>query len=804
MTDDELPSTSELQAAIVAAARSSGRPVLDAGRGQPNWLATTPRSGFFTLGRFAVDEAAAASRSALWGEAPPADGLADRLAGFLAADGSEGAAFLATAVRYGIDELGFQPDPWVHELVRAVLGAGYASPTRMLTHLEQVLERYLVTVTDSEPGPAGRFHVFATEGGAAAMAYVFRTLQENELVGPGDKIAIATPIFTPYLQIPVLEDFGFDVVELKAAHNAPYRFDDGFLEQLLDPAIKVFFVVNPGNPDSRAIRPERLRQLRDLVLERRPDLIIVADTVYATFVEGFRSILADLPRHVICLHSFSKSFGATGNRLGFVAVHADNAVDELLAAQAGPTRDRQQARYRSVTSDVAALPFIARMVADSREVALHNIAGLATPDQVQMALFALASLMPAGAPYTAALRAELARRLDALLTPLGVPAPGGQDSMYYALVDLLAVCRARHGDDVAAWLAANVRPEQVALHLAREHSVVVLPGQIYDADSWDVRVSLASLDSDELHAVGVAIGSTARRRHPERRGLTADIRVPCEERGQKPPAIFVRTAGSAVVGVLAGRVVGEVLDLLDAVDGLDEHPLHAVQHREAAHRAAVAAAAHREVGRALAVVADVGDEAAVLGERRVDLGGHHRLDLRRELVVTGEPLDDRRRRPVGVLDHEALGVGVVERGPLQELDVAGRDDDLEVAVGADLVGERRREVLVEAEVVAEGLAGPGRDLQAQPELGGLGLGVAQLEQLGQRVRRDLDDRLADRGRLGGRAGEWTRTFDGTHAFTLPATAVDLEALTGDVAGPVAAEPQDGRGDVLGLADPPER
>ncbi len=202
------------------------------------------------------------------------------------------------------------------------------------------MERYLVDVTDSDPGPPGRFRVFGTEGGAAAMAYVFKTLQANHIVAPGDAIAIATPIFTPYLQIPVLESFGFRVVELKSAHNTSFRFDDDFLDQLLDPAIKVFFVVNPGNPDSRAIRPEKLRQLRDLVLEKRPDLVIVADTVYATFVEGFRSILADLPRNVICLHSFSKNFGATGNRLGFVGVQADNVLDDLLAAQ--PDDVRQQ------------------------------------------------------------------------------------------------------------------------------------------------------------------------------------------------------------------------------------------------------------------------------------------------------------------------------------------------------------------------------------------------------------------------------------------------------------------------------
>jgi aspartate 4-decarboxylase len=70
-----LPATFELQAAIVAEARASGRPVLDCGRGQPNWLATEPRAGFFALGAFAVDEAAAAVVDEPWGEAPSGAGI---------------------------------------------------------------------------------------------------------------------------------------------------------------------------------------------------------------------------------------------------------------------------------------------------------------------------------------------------------------------------------------------------------------------------------------------------------------------------------------------------------------------------------------------------------------------------------------------------------------------------------------------------------------------------------------------------------------------------------------------------------
>ncbi|TQM61965.1 bifunctional aspartate transaminase/aspartate 4-decarboxylase [Humibacillus xanthopallidus] len=500
-----LASSSALQARIVVAARASGRPLLDAGRGQPNWTATLPRAAFFRLGTFAVEEAARVSRHREWGELPPPTGLHDRLLQCLAADGSEGAGFLADAVAYAVSELGVEPDAFVHELVRGVLGAGYPAPTRMLTQLERILERYLVTMTGAGEGQPGAYQVFATEGGAAAMAYVFRSLRENHVIGPDDAVAIATPVFTPYLQIPVLAQFGVRVVEVPSAHNAPHRFDDGFLDRLLDPSIKVFFVINPGNPDTRAIRPEKLIQLRDFVIERRPDLVVVADTAYATFVDGFRGVLSVLPRHTIVLHSFSKNFGATGNRLGFMAMASDTVVDDVIAAQPAEVRALHDDRYSSVGPSATHLPFMSRVVADSREVALHNIAGLSTAGQVQMALFALAYLMPSGRTYLDATRAELARRSRALFEPLGIEPPGGQDSLYYALIDLVEVVRTRRGDRFADVLVTTASAEDVVLRLAAEHGVIVQVGGLFGSQAWDVRVSLASLDADQLRQLGHAI-----------------------------------------------------------------------------------------------------------------------------------------------------------------------------------------------------------------------------------------------------------------------------------------------------------
>ena len=340
------------------------------------------------------------------------------------------------------------------------------------------------------------------------MAYVFTTLQENHIVAPGDKIAIATPIFTPYLQIPVLEDFGFEVVELRSAHNTSFRFDDGVPRPVARPGHQGVLRRQPGQPGQPGHPARRsCASCATSSSSERPDLVIVADTVYATFVDGFRSIMADLPRHVICLHSFSKNFGATGNRLGFVAVHRDNVMDELLAAQR-PTARRRSSRTATARSRPTSpqLPFVSRLVADSREVALHNIAGLGTPDQVQMALFALAYLMPSGARLRPRRRAP---SWPAASTPCSPRSACPHRAARTACTTPSSTCSpspaARRGDEFADWLAAHVRPEQVPLQLAREHGVVVLPGQIFDAESWDVRVSLASLTAAELTAVGEAI-----------------------------------------------------------------------------------------------------------------------------------------------------------------------------------------------------------------------------------------------------------------------------------------------------------
>src|SRR3974390_2562553 len=64
-------------------ARASTRQMLNAGRGNPNWIATTPREAFFTLGSFAVQESKRIWDKPDLGGMPQKSGIAKRLADFL-------------------------------------------------------------------------------------------------------------------------------------------------------------------------------------------------------------------------------------------------------------------------------------------------------------------------------------------------------------------------------------------------------------------------------------------------------------------------------------------------------------------------------------------------------------------------------------------------------------------------------------------------------------------------------------------------------------------------------------------------
>src|SRR5881409_2041569 len=187
--------------------RTTQSAFLNAGRGNPNWIATTPREGFFLLGQFAITESKRVmEHPAGLGGMPAAQGIANRLAAYLSKNKEmPGAEFLASMVPFAVKLFGFEPDAFVHELVDSIIGDNYPVPDRMLVHNERIVHEYLMWAMCGSPRPAGKFDLYAVEGGTAAMCYIFKSLKANRLLHPGDTIALGTPIFTPYLEMTHLE-----------------------------------------------------------------------------------------------------------------------------------------------------------------------------------------------------------------------------------------------------------------------------------------------------------------------------------------------------------------------------------------------------------------------------------------------------------------------------------------------------------------------------------------------------------------------------------------------------------------------
>ncbi|AMR79650.1 bifunctional aspartate transaminase/aspartate 4-decarboxylase [Cupriavidus nantongensis] len=494
---------------IKLASSDAERLMLNAGRGNPNFLATVPRHGFWQLGLFAMRES---ERSFSYmpegvGGFPRREGIEERFDLFARefAD-TPGVKFLAGAVSYVRDQLGLSAGDFLYEMCEGILACNYPVPDRMLRLSETIVSQYIRKEMIGDHPFIGDFDLFAVEGGTAAMTYLFNTIRENHLLKAGDTIALGMPIFTPYIEIPELNDYQLVELSVDADPDSRWQYSKEQLDKLRDPKVKAFFLVNPSNPPSVRMSDESLEYLASII-EERPDLIILTDDVYGTFADNFVSLFAMCPRNTILVYSFSKYFGATGWRLGVIATHRDNIFDLQIGKLPEATRQELNKRYSSITTEPQKLKFIDRLVADSRTVALNHTAGLSTPQQVQMVLFSLFSLMDTPDHYKNAMKRLIRSRKAALYREIGI-APESDDANavdYYTLLDLEQLGGKALGPDFVKWVLNSVEPNELLFQLADEAGVVLLPGRGFGTRHPSGRVSLANLNEADYAKIGRSI-----------------------------------------------------------------------------------------------------------------------------------------------------------------------------------------------------------------------------------------------------------------------------------------------------------
>ena len=194
--------------------------LLDAGRGNPNWIAASPREAFFAFGQFALEESRRTWKEGALGGMPEKQNIHTRFYNYIESHKTcPGIDMLKKIIDYGIESEGFNAEDWIYELTDGIIGDNYPVPSRMLIHVEKIITKYLIKEIYHLENFHSKFNLFAVEGATAAICYIFDSLIANELLKKGDKVAIMTPIFTPYLEIPIIPRYNFELVRIMASED---------------------------------------------------------------------------------------------------------------------------------------------------------------------------------------------------------------------------------------------------------------------------------------------------------------------------------------------------------------------------------------------------------------------------------------------------------------------------------------------------------------------------------------------------------------------------------------------------------
>lgn len=476
----------------------------NAGRGNPNWINTQARLAFAHLLTWAVGESQRTFSVGSMAGYIDSDHIAQRLQAYLTAHDDDASLFLQIAIEYCTRVLGLDENALAFEWANGAVGNHYPCPSRCLPNTEKIIAAYAGSVLfGGKEELVPHTHIFPTEGGTAAMCYTFKALQHNGLLQPGDKIALNTPIFTPYLEIPLLSRFSMVEIDVVSDEEENWQISAKELDKLLDPSIKAFFLVNPSNPGSHSLTPPVLNHLAE-ICKKRPDLMIVTDDVYATFVKDFSSVYAVCPYNTLLIYSFSKLYGVTGWRTGFIALNEHNVFDELIGRLPADEKERLAHDYSYISAKPDSLPFVDRLCMDSRDIGLYHVAGLSTPQQIFECLMCLTHLTTLEFdPYIILANKIVAGRYHDLCNALGIPEDDSpQNAKYYSLINIYKLARKHYGDGFRDWLAEDFDQVDFLRRLATEDGVVLLRGVGFDAQPGTLRISEANLPDTAYSQIG--------------------------------------------------------------------------------------------------------------------------------------------------------------------------------------------------------------------------------------------------------------------------------------------------------------
>ncbi len=201
------------------------------------------------------------------------------------------------------------PEP-VMQAARAAIDAGktHYTPATGLPELRVAIARHYATLHGLDVEPE---RIVVTPGSSGALQLVLAAL-----VDPGDGVLLSDPGYPCNRHLVRLA--GGEAVSIPVGNGEDFQPTPGQVAGALGPRVRTLLVASPANPTGTLIGRSRLAALLEAVREHQGALVV--DEIYQGLVYGDPpwTALALGGDDVLVVNSFSKFFGMTGWRVGWV------------------------------------------------------------------------------------------------------------------------------------------------------------------------------------------------------------------------------------------------------------------------------------------------------------------------------------------------------------------------------------------------------------------------------------------------------------------------------------------------------
>lgn len=189
--------------------------------------------------------------------------------------------------------------------------------------------------------------IIITAGASGALLLAVATL-----TNPGEAWLLTDPGYPCNRQF--IETLGGEVITLEVDARTRYQPEVEMIEKAWTPSSKALLLASPSNPTGTMISPENLDLLGNKVVELGGCLVV--DEIYQGLTYGAPSSSVLARRNdAFVVNSFSKYFGMTGWRLGWLVVpehytrHVEKLAQHLFIAASTPAQHAALAAFRPDT-----------------------------------------------------------------------------------------------------------------------------------------------------------------------------------------------------------------------------------------------------------------------------------------------------------------------------------------------------------------------------------------------------------------------------------------------------------------------